>query len=108
VTRWQRNAPKRAQYPAGWKAIARATRERAGNVCQMPGCGARHRWIHPVTGSIVFLQASHRDHNRADCSPGNLWALCQCCHLRYDAPLHAQQRYMARREGKAMRDMWEL
>lgn len=102
--RWARWKIKKAQYPKGWRRISRECRERANNTCQH--CGARHRWFHPITGSIVFIQAAHLDHDRTNCEPSNLAALCQRCHLIYDAPLHAIEAYKTRREGKALKDLF--
>jgi|SRR5882724_752531 len=32
----------------------------------------------------VYLQVSHRNHIKKDCSDSNLWALCNRCHYLYD------------------------
>jgi hypothetical protein len=45
----------RGRYPADWKTIRRAILGRAGNVCEMPGCGAVNYQPHPITGSKVVL-----------------------------------------------------
>lgn len=97
---WLRWKFKRLAYPKNWPAIAETCRIRAGYCCQH--CGARHRWFHPLTGSVVFLQAAHLNHDVADCRDENLRALCQRCHLIYDADLHTQRGYMTRRAGRAI------
>lgn len=103
-TRWERWKLKRAEYPPNWRAISQEAITRAGRRCE--NCDAIDRWFHPITGSIVFLQASHVDHNRQNCAPENLRALCQRCHLAYDARLHAQESYITRRAGRALGDLF--
>lgn len=71
---WLRWKEKRLAYPKNWPAIAEACRARAGYCCQH--CGARHRWFHPTTGSVVFLQAAHLDHDVSNCADENLRSLC--------------------------------
>jgi len=36
----------------------------------------------------VVLTVAHLDHNPANCDPENLRAMCQRCHLAYDAEHH--------------------
>ena len=75
-------------YPADWEEISRRIRfERAGGCCEW--CGAVHGAIHPETGSRVILTVAHLDHDPANCDDDNLVALCQRCHLGYDAEEHA-------------------
>lgn len=97
---WLRWKAKRAAYPKNWRQISNATRERANYRCEH--CGAAHRWFHPITGSVVFLQAAHMDHDVKNCSNENLKALCQRCHLIYDGKLHVERAYMTRRAGRAI------
>lgn len=75
----------RALYPDDWPAISCAIRERSGGRCEW--CGAENGRPHPTTGSYVVLTVAHLDHDPRNCAAGNLRALCQRCHLRYD---HAQ------------------
>jgi 5-methylcytosine-specific restriction endonuclease McrA len=103
---WLRWKHKRAAYPRNWRQISKATIERANHRCEH--CGAAHRWFHPITGSVVFLQAAHMDHNPANCVPENLKALCPRCHLTYDGKLHAQRGYMTKRAGRAIEMFPEL
>ena len=78
----------RSLYPDNWEEISQRIRfERAGGRCEK--CKAVHGLPHPETGSIVVLTTAHLDHNPANCTDDNLAALCQRCHLRYDAELHA-------------------
>jgi len=78
----------RSRYPPNWDEISRAVRAAAGNRCQW--CGAANQQPHPVTRSRVVLTVAHLDDNPMNNRPENLAALCQRCHLAYDAPLHAK------------------
>ncbi|WP_202638978.1 hypothetical protein [Bailinhaonella thermotolerans] len=44
---------------------------------------------YPVTGSRVVLTVAHLDHVPENCAEENLLAMCQRCHLAYDADQHA-------------------
>jgi len=85
-------------YPKDWKAISLRIRERAGNRCEF--CGAINHTSHPITGSKVILTVAHLDHNPANCDGNNLRALCQKCHLTYDAQHHAKTAKVTRNKKK--------
>ena len=100
----------RARYPADWRAISLAVREAAEWTCQgAPGiyddCRSVHGHPHPVTGSRVVLTVAHLNHQPEDCSPGNLRALCQRCHLAYDAGHHQATARASRRARLAVGDL---
>lgn len=86
-----------ALYPSDWKQISYRIRfKRAGGRCECTGqcgidhgdrCEARHKELHPITGSLVILTTMHMDHDPTNNVPGNLMAGCQQCHNRYDAPM---------------------
>lgn len=79
----------KALYPKDWAEISWRIRfERAKGFCEHNGCTAEQGREHPITGSIVVLTVAHLDHNPANCADGNLEAMCQRCHLRYDAHHH--------------------
>lgn len=92
----------RGRYPKDWKRISLAIRERAGGRCECEGeCGLHRTNPGPrrceerngqpakwAKGKIV-LTVAHLDHQPENCDPGNLKAMCQRCHLRYDAGHHA-------------------
>lgn len=89
----------RGRYPSDWKGVSLEVRERAGWRCEgspghYPDCRAANAEAHPVTGSRVVLTVAHLDHTPENCGePGdrpNLRAMCQRCHLTYDARHHAQ------------------
>lgn len=91
----------RARYPADWPQVSAAIRQRSGGRCECRGeCGRGHRgrcraWHdqpHPETRSRVVLTVAHLDHTPENCAPDNLRAMCQACHLTYDAAHHAATR----------------
>ena len=102
----------KARYPRDWKRIADAIRERAGQCCEgspaYPDCRAKNGEAHPVTGSKVVLTVAHLDHTPEHCDPQNLKALCQRCHLNYDAKHHAQTAWKTRRQERALGDLFTL
>jgi hypothetical protein len=89
----------RGRYPRDWPVISLGIRSgRAAGRCECAGecgsghggrCPARHGYPHPVTGSLVVLTVAHLDHTPEHCDPANLRAMCQRCHLAYDAAHHA-------------------
>lgn len=97
----------RARYPKNWKAISTRIRfTRAAGQCECLGecgtdhtgrCTAHHGQPHPTTGSEVVLTTAHRDHTPENVDDTNLFAACQLCHLRYDAPHHRQTAAATRR-----------
>lgn len=95
----------RALYPKDWKAISlRIRTERAGGRCEF--CrSAINGQPHPVTGSKVVLTVAHLNHDPADCRDENLAAMCQKCHLTYDAGLHRQNAARTRRGRLAQIDL---
>lgn len=86
----------RSLYPDDWEKISHRIRfERAAGRCEW--CNASHGDPHPVTGSTVVLTTAHIDHDPSNCDDDNLVALCQRCHLRYDADEHARHAAETRR-----------
>lgn len=82
----------RDRYPPDWKAISESIRlDRAKGRCEF--CRIAYNGEpHPITGSIVVLTVAHLDHTPENCEPSNLAAMCQRCHLTYDAVHHRQNR----------------
>lgn len=77
----------KARYPKNWKQISEDIRfNRAKNKCEK--CGAENYKPHPITGSKVILTVAHLDHTPENVDYDNLMAMCQRCHLRYDAHHH--------------------
>lgn len=94
------------RYPPDWKDISLRIRERAGGKCEF--CGAENYQLHPVTGSRVVLTVAHLDHVESNCSDDNLRALCQRCHLTYDAKHHARNAATTRHKKKLESGQLEL
>lgn len=93
----------RKRYPKDWKKISEEIRfGRAAGRCE--NCGAKHGEPHPDTGSRVVLTTAHLDHRPENCDPENLAALCQRCHLRYDAVAKARARRARRRRSESGQD----
>lgn len=90
-------AENRSRYPKEWPLISLWVRVCAGWRCEW--CAAEQGEPHPDTGSRVVLTVAHLDHESGpeDVRPSNLAALCQRCHLRHDAPLHARNSAVRRR-----------
>jgi len=110
------SAENRGRYPKDWKAISLEVREAAGWVCEgSPGfyedCRAENGKPHPVTGSRVVLTVAHLDHVPENCGePGdrpNLRAMCQRCHLTYDAKHHAANAASTRRRKSPQFDLFD-
>lgn len=115
----------RARYPRNWKQIRAAILERAGHRCEQCGipdgvyrnrntgqwttgiyCVASWR-ARGVSVTRIVLTIAHLDHTPENCDPANLRALCQRCHLAYDATHHQQTAYQTRRASKAKGDLFD-
>ncbi len=55
----------------------------------------------------VVLTTAHLDHTPEHCDDANLLAMCQRCHLRYDAKHHAATAAATRRAPNADRELFE-
>lgn len=54
----------------------------------------------------IVLTIAHLDHVPENCADDNLKALCQSCHLAYDAEHHRASAARTRRERKAIGDLF--
>ena len=54
----------------------------------------------------IVLTVAHLDHQPENCARDNLKALCQRCHLRYDAKHHARNSCATRQSRKAVGDLF--
>lgn len=104
----------KARYPKDWRKISIEVRERAGWQCEgspgfYPDCRALNSHPHPVTNSLVVLTVAHLDHVPENVGePGNrpnLVAMCQRCHLTYDADHHRETAARTRREASPQVDL---
>lgn len=98
-------ASEKARYPKNWKEISLRIRARSGGQCECEGeCGLHREHPGPrrcteqngtaakwAKGKIV-LTVAHLNHKPEECEDSNLKAMCQRCHLRYDAEHHATGR----------------
>ena len=100
----------RSRYPANWREIRAAILVRAGDRCEgspaYPDCRAPNGEPHPVTGSRVVLTVAHLDHTPENCEPENLKAMCQRCHLTYDAEHHKRTAYATRKAAAMTADLF--
>lgn len=102
-------------YPGGsirskeWKAFRAELIARAGNRCEgtprFPSCRAENGKAHPETGSRVVLTIAHMDHDENHADPARCRALCQRCHLNWDAKHHRANAALTRRRKAAQLDL---
>ncbi len=89
------------RYPKNWKEVREKILQRAKNQCEF--CGRRNHtyYFNEKTKRMVrvVLTIAHLDHTPENCNPSNLRALCQSCHLRYDAK-HHKETALRTREAK--------
>lgn len=88
----------------------RGTYERPdGVVCDAENGGLLCMRPYGFTGYAVkiVLTVAHLDHVPEHCDDGNLKALCQMHHLRYDARHHAQTARHTRRSRLAVADLFD-
>lgn len=87
----------RNRYPTDWKKIRERILARAGNRCEF--CGIENHTLNE-RGKMVVLTIAHLDHTPENCTDSNLRALCQRCHLSYDARHHAENARKTRLDKK--------
>lgn len=93
----------KSRYPSDWKQIRQRILERAGHCCEF--CGVENytmRWNGKKFVRIV-LTIAHLDNVPEHCGEDNLRALCQKCHLTYDAGFHAANARLTRLAKQAAR-----
>jgi len=109
------SAERMSRYPGGstrspeWKAFRALLLARSGDRCegtpQFPECRAENGKPHPETGSRVVLTIAHMDHDETHADPNRCRALCQRCHLTWDAPHHAVNARLTRRKKQPQVDI---
>lgn len=122
---------KRERYPADWDEISARIRERAGDKCEFCSVPNHALIVRNVTNPFlwqdanvegewmeesewdgpyvnVVLTVAHMDHDTTNNTDGNLRALCQRCHLTYDAKHHARNAANTRRQRRIERGQQEL
>jgi hypothetical protein len=97
-------------YPPNWQDLKVMIRARAQGVCECRGeCGLHHEKrcverhhkaaIH-FRGTVALATAHICRDGPACAKVSHLKALCQRCHLRFDATLHWEHRKATRGEGE--------
>ena len=105
-------------YPDDWQEIRARILKRAGNHCEECYLGNGVEGYRDVRGEFhllegpalevaradpdfrvfkIVLTIAHLNHEKMDSRPENLRALCQQCHLQYDAKIHARNRKYGRK-----------
>jgi len=84
-----------SKYPPDWKEIVARIKERENHCCQF--CGIENYSLNiSKAGSVykIVLTVAHLDHDETnwEVQDERLAALCQPCHLKYDAPEKAFRR----------------
>lgn len=106
------SAENRGRYPKNWREISTRIRfERAGGQCECAGecgkhapgvrCEGRHGHLNPRTHRRICLTVAHLDHIPEHCDDTNLKAMCNACHLAYDADHHAANAKRSREAKRA-------
>lgn len=107
---WQRK-----RYPHNWEVLSWACKQRAGWKCEQCGI-AEGEWRVGIERAYrETLQAAHIDHDPENPNP-RLMALCQACHLRYDAAENGKNMHRTKcrkkREAQLARGqlalLWEM
>lgn len=113
------------RYPSTWREIRAAILDRAGHRCEQ--CGVPNYTYRPRKRDVwtddlgqaetwamdgerisrIVLTIAHLDHTPEHNDPDNLRALCQRCHLAYDADHHQRTAYKTRRTKKATGDLFD-
>jgi hypothetical protein len=107
-----------SRYPDDWDDIALRTKEAARWICQ--DCGMQCRTpgepfdTHRRTMSVHHVGAPKDDgspgdpHDKQDCRPANLLALCSRCHLLRDLPIHVANAARTRRAKRVAAGQQEM
>jgi 5-methylcytosine-specific restriction endonuclease McrA len=88
--------------PFGGKVYDAETGELRGDMS-----GYDYDWIEKPRSVKIVLTTAHLDHDPTNNDETNLKALCQQCHLRHDAKLHAANARETRRRKNGQRSLWE-
>ena len=67
----------------------------------------RHSEYELLRMTDVVLTIAHLDHVPENCDPSNLQALCQRCHLQYDAEHHKASAQKTRRQRNGQGDLFD-
>lgn len=90
-------------------------RRRAGERCECEGecrlhpnkrCEEVNHQVAKWARGMVILTVAHLDHDTWNSRLGNLKAMCQRCHLRYDGALHVAHARAKRKAKRAISDLF--
>lgn len=112
------------EYHPEWKSIRRQILDQADNCCEFGGV-ENYGYGERVRGTFrpldeytclmgeercvrIVLTIAHLDHDVTNNEPCNLRALCQQCHLRWDAEHHQVNAAATRRSKRIERGQMEL
>jgi hypothetical protein len=97
------------RYPENWKEIRERILIHAKNRCEKCGIKNYSKYFNK-DGKLckVVLTIAHLDHIPENCNDDNLKALCQKCHLTYDARHHADTAYMTKLSKTGQRLLFEV
>jgi hypothetical protein len=109
----------KSRYPANWKEISLSIRARANGHCEWCGVEAGKPRDYEQKGRPVVLTVHHigvpypdgrpgNPHDKMDCRPENLVALCPRCHLKADLPSHKATRQRKAEERRTAAGQLEL
>ena len=77
-------------YPENWAELARAAKERAGWKCEWCGIAQGTECMSLKGKPYKIMLTVHHPNGDTSNPDALLVALCQTCHLRDDAAMHAQ------------------
>ena len=80
----------KSRYPSNWKEIRQRILVRANNRCEFCGVENHTLRFNGKKDVKIVLTIAHLDNVPEHCEESNLRALCQKCHLTYDAKFHAE------------------
>src|SRR5260221_13327337 len=77
-------------YPENWAELARAAKERANWCCEWCGIAQGTECMSLKGKPYRIMLTVHHPNGDTENPDAQLVALCQTCHLRDDAPMHAK------------------
>jgi len=97
-------------YPENWGELARAAKERAQYRCEWCGIAQGTEVIGQKGKAYRIMLTVHHPNGDTENPDAELVALCQTCHLRDDAKMHAQhaQETLRRKQYDAAIDAGQL
>ena len=98
--------PENAHRYPDWPETRARILERANHQCEFCDPGTHNCAPHPVTGSRVILTIAHLDPTYQALGDDDLAAMCQRCHLTYDAALHRANRADTLASRRAVGDLF--